>query len=172
MMLNKLNALIFVLCLFPFLGFSVGNDFLPQEGQGDENYDPERISKFIISFESERGYSSLMQVEKDRDSGDFIPLDFDNPFMVEEFPTQTSLLQNYPNPFKPNTNISYTLEEDDEVRLEIYNALGSRVATLIDGQQQAGRYNILFDGSTLNSGIYMYRLETPSQTFTRRMSLL
>lgn len=172
MMFNKLNALIFVLCLFPFLGFSVGSDYVLQEGQGDKQYDPERISKFTISFESERGYSSLMQVERDRDSGDFIPLDFDNPFMVEAFPTQTSLLQNYPNPFKPNTNISYTLEEDDEVKLEIYNALGSRVATLIDGRQQAGRYNILFDGSTLNSGIYMYRLETPSQTFTRRMSLL
>lgn len=87
-------------------------------------------------------------------------------------PFKLSLNQNYPNPFNPSTTISYTLDNSDTIQLEVFNIQGQRVATLVNGKQQQGEHEISFDASSLSSGVYIYRLQTGSQTRTRQMVLI
>jgi len=87
-------------------------------------------------------------------------------------PDHFSLSQNYPNPFNPLTQIKYALPKDCWVRLEIYNILGQRVATLVDGEQKAGYKAVRWDASRIASGIYIYRIQAEDFTQSRRMILL
>ena len=89
-----------------------------------------------------------------------------------ENPTNFELHQNYPNPFNPSTNISFNLPASSQVRLSVYNMLGQKVSELINGRMTSGSHTIKFDASGLASGIYLYRLETPQSTLTRRMLLI
>ncbi len=84
----------------------------------------------------------------------------------------TTLLQNYPNPFNPTTRISFTLAEPSNVRLEVFNVAGQRVATLVNGYNEAGPHSVEFDASALSSGIYFYRLAAGEVTQYRKMILL
>ncbi len=74
-------------------------------------------------------------------------------------PSEFSLRQNYPNPFNPSTKIGFSIPVDARVKLNIYNVLGQKVKTLIDGDLPSGEKSISFDASSLNSGIYFYQLE-------------
>jgi hypothetical protein len=92
-------------------------------------------------------------------------------------PTTVELYQNYPNPFNPNTTIRFYLPSAGRATLAVYNMLGQRVATLVEGQVSAGYLEASWDGSDLSgravaSGIYFYRLETAEFSETRRMMLL
>jgi hypothetical protein len=90
----------------------------------------------------------------------------------KEIPTKFALYQNYPNPFNPSTTISYDLPVRSRVKLSIYNLLGQEVATLIEGEQEPGRYNVKFDASGLPSGIYFYRLEAGRFIEQKKMILI
>ena len=74
-------------------------------------------------------------------------------------PVQFTLAQNYPNPFNPSTKINFSLAVDSKVSLKIFNVLGQEVATVINTNLTSGSHQINFDGSSLNSGVYMYRIE-------------
>ena len=85
--------------------------------------------------------------------------------------------QNRPNPFNPTTVIEYTLPEAASVKLEVYNMLGQVVRTLVDGEQQAGRYSVAWDGRDdlgreVATGIYFYRLSAGKFHAVRRMVLV
>jgi hypothetical protein len=73
-------------------------------------------------------------------------------------PKSYTLMQNYPNPFNPSTVIRYGLPERSNVKLEIFNDLGQRVAILIDNEREAGYHEITFDATHLPSGVCIYRL--------------
>jgi hypothetical protein len=68
-------------------------------------------------------------------------------------------MQNYPNPFNPTTNIEYSLPENAEVRLDIYNTIGELVKTLVNQTMEAGYQVISFDASNLPSGTYIYQVK-------------
>ncbi len=87
-------------------------------------------------------------------------------------PKQVKLDQNYPNPFNPKTKISYTLPRSSDVMLKVYDVLGREVATLVDKEQKSGSYTVNFDGQSLSSGVYFYRLETDKTHKVRKMMLL
>lgn len=87
-------------------------------------------------------------------------------------PTQVSLEQNFPNPFNPSTVINYNLTQNSDVNLSVYNLLGQRVATLVNGPVAAGSHSERFDATNLSSGVYIYRLQTAEQTLTRQMVLI
>ncbi len=93
-------------------------------------------------------------------------------------PERFELLQNYPNPFNPETSIRYNLDRASRVTLEIYDLLGRRVRTLVRGAlQPAGFYSVSWNGRDdrnrpVASGVYVYRLSTPEQSFTRKMILM
>ena len=74
---------------------------------------------------------------------------------IKEF----ALDQNYPNPFNPSTTINFSLAVDSKVSLKIFDVLGQEVVTLINGQLTAGPQKAAFDASSLNSGVYFYRID-------------
>lgn len=67
-------------------------------------------------------------------------------------------VESYPNPFNPQTTIRFTLPEETYVRLTVFDVLGRAIRVLVDGTQEAGPHDVHFDGSSLPSGIYFYRL--------------
>ncbi len=73
-------------------------------------------------------------------------------------PAEFRLFQNYPNPFNPTTIIRYSLPEDGQVILKVYDILGKEVNVLVNETMKAGTYEIKFDGSKLSSGVYFARL--------------
>jgi len=87
-------------------------------------------------------------------------------------PTDYVLYANWPNPFNPTTQIVYALPKTGEVALRVFNILGEEVATLVDEIQSAGIHSVSFDGSSLPSGIYLYRLQNAEFVQTKKMVLL
>ncbi|MAO65006.1 MAG: hypothetical protein CL666_08390 [Balneola sp.] len=88
-------------------------------------------------------------------------------------PLRFNLDQNYPNPFNPTTKIGFTLPSSQKVQLSIYNILGQRVATLIDGQQMtSGAHTVNFDASMFSSGLYIYRIEAGKFSSSKKMMLI
>ncbi len=87
-------------------------------------------------------------------------------------PTSFKLAQNYPNPFNPTTNITYQLSTFSEVKLEVFDVLGRKVASLVNATQPAGAYTVNFNASNLASGVYFYRLQAGSFVETKKMLLV
>jgi hypothetical protein len=95
----------------------------------------------------------------------------------EVLPAELSLGQNYPNPFNPATNIRFSLPAASDVRLEIFDIMGRRVAILLNEKLNAGAYSVRWDGvdgdgSPMASGVYLYRLTTDNGTRQEKMTLL
>ena len=106
-------------------------------------------------------------------------IDFDGTYEYSEEieidvggPLTFSLEQNYPNPFNPSTNIKYNVPENGFVKLAVYNLVGEEVNVLVNGQVNAGFYELEFDASKLPSGVYFYRLQAGSFVETKKMILL
>lgn len=89
-----------------------------------------------------------------------------------EMPAAFVLEQNYPNPFNPTTTIRWQMPDAAEVRLEVYNLQGQRVALLASGLHTAGTHSVSFDASRLASGMYVYRLRAGDFIQTRSMMLV
>ena len=106
-------------------------------------------------------------------------MDFDGSFEYSSevavdvtIPLEFALEQNYPNPFNPGTVIKYSIPENGFVTLDVYNLLGEKVASLVNGVQEAGRYEIGFDASSYTSGIYVYSLKSGSFNSVKKMLLI
>jgi PKD repeat protein len=93
-------------------------------------------------------------------------------YHASDMPNSSTLHQNYPNPFNPTTEISFTLSSASHVKLEVFNIVGQQVATLVDGQLGGGYHTFTFDGNSVASGVYFYRLTTEDYAETRSMVLL
>ena len=92
----------------------------------------------------------------------------------QEVPSGFVLEQNYPNPFNPATTIKYNIPKAAHVTLKVYNILGNVVKTLVNKEQQPGRYRVQFfaDSRQLASGVYFYTLQAGSFVRTKKMILL
>ena len=89
-----------------------------------------------------------------------------------DMPQRYQLHHNYPNPFNPSTNINFDLPESQDVRLEVFDLLGRRVALLVDETLGTGFHSVTFDASALTSGVYFYRIQAGSFVKTQKMMLV
>ena len=89
-----------------------------------------------------------------------------------QIPKKYSLSQNYPNPFNPSTLIRFSIMNDENVRLKVYDLLGKEITTLVNKRLTTGTYDVNFDGSRLNSGVYIYRIETDNFSDSKKMILI
>ncbi|MBV6512209.1 MAG: hypothetical protein FMNOHCHN_01706 [Ignavibacteriaceae bacterium] len=144
-------------------------DFVP--GHGNSNSPKQYIYRDNNS-RADQGYIyRLKQVDSDGSfsySGEL--------YVSAGAPASFELKQNFPNPFNPVTMISYTLPSSGMVQLKIYNTTGEEVAALVNEIQDAGSYQISFNGSGLASGTYLYRITVTSDagvyTQSRKMIIL
>lgn len=90
----------------------------------------------------------------------------------DNIPQSYSLKQNFPNPFNPVTTIKFDLPNDGFISLVVYNALGQRVATLINGFSSKGTKTVSFNGANYPSGVYFYKLTANDFTESRKMVLV
>ncbi|MCP4634681.1 MAG: T9SS type A sorting domain-containing protein [candidate division Zixibacteria bacterium] len=97
---------------------------------------------------------------------------FNGGITIEPLPISYDLSQNYPNPFNPTTTINYQLPKDCDVTLEVYNLLGQRVATLVDGYVGAGYHTVDWNAATYSSGVYFYRLQADNFQQVKKMMLV
>ncbi len=91
---------------------------------------------------------------------------------TSDIPSAYTLAQNYPNPFNPATSIKFALPKSSNVTLKVYAITGEVVATLINGNMNAGWHEAKFNASSLASGVYIYRIEAGDFAFTRKMMLI
>lgn len=89
-----------------------------------------------------------------------------------EEPETFELVQNFPNPFNPETRIRFTISRDSDVRLNVYDIAGRKVKTLVNRRLESGFYEVPFNGGGLASGVYIYRLVTGETVITRKMTLI
>ncbi len=83
-----------------------------------------------------------------------------------------TLEQNHPNPFNPSTMIVYSLKENQQVVLKVFNVLGSEIATLVNEFKPAGKYQVEFNQPGLPSGLYFYQLTAGGKSVTKKMMML
>jgi predicted GH43/DUF377 family glycosyl hydrolase len=100
-------------------------------------------------------------------------------FTVPVEPERTSIIpgefflgQNYPTPFNPTTTIQYALPQRSHVTLTVFNTLGQQVATLVEGEQESGYHEVIFDGSGLSSGVYFYRFHAGNYVATKKLLMV
>lgn len=91
---------------------------------------------------------------------------------LEINPTEFILNQNYPNPFNPTTVISFQIPLYSKVKLIVYDILGNEIAVLVNEEKSPGKHEVIFDGSRLPSGIYLYSIITSDFKSTKKFLLM
>lgn len=86
--------------------------------------------------------------------------------------SEYKLFNNYPNPFNPETNIRYSIPKKDFVSIKVYNSIGKEVSSYVNKIQEAGVYEVKFNGNNLSSGVYYYKLTTNEFSDTQKMILI
>ncbi|MBK9227203.1 MAG: T9SS type A sorting domain-containing protein [Ignavibacteria bacterium] len=86
--------------------------------------------------------------------------------------TDFQLYDNFPNPFNPQTAISFYLPRGTHVKLRVYDIIGNEVASLTDDFKPAGLHSVIFNASHLPSGAYLYKIETDAFSDSRKMLLI
>lgn len=95
-----------------------------------------------------------------------------NVYDDETIPATFKMEQNYPNPFNPSTIIRFSVPENSNVTLKVYDVLGNELITLLNEDKDAGWYDVSFDASALASGVYIYRIIAGSFISTKKMTLI
>lgn len=143
-------------------------------GKTDEALYEEGIIGYLRFASEEPGYLRLMESDIRNSYGERIRSVPDHPGDVteEDIPQEHVLYPNYPNPFNPQTTIPYTLSENTEVRLTVYDLTGRKISVLVDEIQPAGRHEVYFYGESLPSGLYLYRIDAGGRQISRKMLLI
>ncbi len=141
------------------------NDLWPNNDPTQYDVDPrDRFSDVYVNLETAVKLKDNFYFDITKDER-FIP------------PEQFNLFQNFPNPFNPATNIFYDIRTAGQVKMTVYNILGQEIRTLVNREQQAGRYKVEWDGTndlgvSVSAGIYIYRLQVNGFIESKKMVLI
>ncbi|MFK7846020.1 MAG: DUF4397 domain-containing protein [Rhodothermales bacterium] len=153
--------------------FAAGENTLMAKPFSDTRMGGEEGEALSITFNvtGESAGKALVRVGSSEEAvvTDVLSLDEEN---FDTQPDSYELFNNYPNPFNPTTTIAFTLPEQAQVQLFVYDMLGRQVSTLVNGSLNAGKNEVVFDAVGLPTGTYLYRLVTPQGTFTKKMLLV
>lgn len=132
-----------------------------------------KVSFAIVAGETEADVEAAIEDAKERFN---LSTGIDDLY-TDILPDDLRLAQNYPNPFNPTTTIAFELSHSSRVSLEVYNPLGQKVATLVDGTLSAGAHEAVWDGTDhsghpVATGVYFYQLSSDDNTKSRKMLLL
>ncbi|MCW9065893.1 MAG: T9SS type A sorting domain-containing protein, partial [Ignavibacteriaceae bacterium] len=138
---------------------------------------------FVPGFGTTTEPHTYSFIDSDLESGKYLyrlkQIDFDGSFEYSDeveveisLPLEYELAQNYPNPFNPSTAIKYTVPSAGTVQLKVYDILGNEVTTLVNEYEPAGIYNVEWNASSFQSGVYFYQLKTEGIVETKKMVLL
>jgi photosystem II stability/assembly factor-like uncharacterized protein len=151
--------------------------------QKSETFDWEKIG-FVEGRGTSTEKNNYSFVDKNLETGKYsyrlVQIDFNGTrteskivnIEINFLPTEYSLSQNYPNPFNPTTTIEYSIPENGNVKLVVYNSLGEEVTTLVNAYKEAGSYKVNFGAVRLSSGIYYYRLISGTYLSVKKMIVL
>ncbi|NNL48376.1 MAG: T9SS type A sorting domain-containing protein, partial [Acidimicrobiia bacterium] len=164
------------------IGFNVGLGLAKAEGAGDRGEATYAFSSWVVCnpdlLDDELWCGPGGTVMSDAHSFATLTLVSSGGVAVEpvpgsEVPSEFVLEQNYPNPFNPSTTIEYAVPQAGAVAVSIYNAIGLRVASVVDQHQQAGRYRAEWNADKVPSGLYIYQLEVDGKVVSaRKMTLV
>jgi len=128
------------------------------------------IFKLVVTTNAECDYSisNRFSDSETLNKGGYKHVTYKGNLPVKDY----ALEQNFPNPFNPTTTIKYQIPKQGNVTIKVYDILGSEVATLINDQQNKGRYEVKFDAGSLASGVYLYRLSVNDFESVKKMVLL
>lgn len=137
------------------------------------------VSVHVTSYSPNLGVAYIqVQAGTLRNPNSRISIDFTAETYLEDVRDKSpilinySLVQNYPNPFNPSTLIRYSIPKNGFVKLFVYNALGQKVAELVNQYMMSGNYEINFNASKLSSGVYFYELSSGNFTAVKKLILL
>jgi len=129
-----------------------------------------KLYRFSDKISDDRKCNYFYRLKQIDLNGEF---DYSNSINVlYDIPLNFSLSQNFPNPFNPSSTIEFTVASKTFVTLEVYDMLGSKVASLVNEVKEPGTYNINFNAVDLASGIYVYKFRAGSVSAVRKMSFL
>ncbi len=136
--------------------------------------DPATPNKCIISFQILNPVGGINVTLGSEMYIDDLELSMDMVSDVEdEFqPLTFQLEQNYPNPFNPSTKICYSIPQQGNVTLKVYDVLGNEIASLVNEERPAGNYEVDFNASSLSSGVYLYKLQSGTFVESKKMIVL
>ncbi len=125
-----------------------------------------RYIKVILTQSNQTQWASIWKIEAYGTST--APLNKLDPSIPDKF----EISQNYPNPFNPSTKIDFSVPQNSNVKITIYDILGNKIKELVNDFKDTGNYTVVFNASNLSSGIYFYRVQAGSFTETKKMILL
>ncbi len=142
--------------------------------QSEFGYLPEKIYIAVGLYQTWDGGTLVKQCPAGNGNGNIEPEEFVKYTIPRTLKPENSnfnliLKQNYPNPSKERTYISFTIPNNDKVTLKVFDFLGREVATLVDNKLTAGTYNVEFDTRNLPAGVYLYELSTIQGRQRRKM---
>jgi hypothetical protein len=106
---------------------------------------------------------------------EILPILLENDKIVDSSPNV--LIENYPNPFNPETMISFSIPNEGTISINVYNIRGQKVRNLVNGDYSSGHHSVVWDGTndsgvSVGSGVYLYRINAGEFTATRKMVLM
>ncbi len=128
--------------------------------------------RFAINCVSEQSFIFMLDDVRFDSTSDAVPNTNNDVEVIT-----SALRNNYPNPFNPETTISYDLKEQGKVSIDIFNIKGQKVKTLVDANQESGNHNVVWNGrddnnKKVSSGVYFYKMKTDNYSATKKMILM
>ena len=144
-----------------------------------QSYDIRQYSSVPVSMSHLKSQSGAKHhktgyevVTRDKNSHIQFTLNIRPGLDADGLPESFELKQNYPNPFNPSTTFRFELPIESSVRIDIYDMIGRRVTTLVDGRLEAGSHERIWDATSFSSGVYISRMVTDNGVFVKKLTLI